>query len=785
MNPKRLKWIIFVACFVAALSVAFWLRSSRPVTISAESPPPSARHTITRELAAEIAQLEAKEQKMNETVWAKEILAEDYGRVFESLWNALNRATNKLDVAASFPVGEIVLPKLAPPQHLANDIQLWQPSDRGPASSAEQWRGLVADAQKRGWQLAQTEFRHNRFETDRAGQPAESHFYFSAHLTNQLRPERAVVDGDLKVIWAAKQTTDDLQPVKTIDASGLAIKTRSGEPPFLLIHSELIEPPRNSSFIDPLIVYDLDGDGFSEIILAAKNLVYRRRARDRYQPEVLCRHEPGLISTALIADFDGDGTADFLCARLDGLVLFNGSRRGSFDEPGRVVWTAPEDLQRPMVLTCGDMDHDGDLDVFLAQYRVPYDDGNMPVPDHDANDGYPAYLLRNDGHGNFSDATASAGLEKKRRRRSYASSFVDLNEDGHPDLVVISDFAGVDLYRNDGHGHFIDVTRQWVAQSKAFGMAHALADFNADGRLDLFMVGMTSPTANRLNHLGLWRSETLLEQPLRGQMTFGNRLYLASHAGGFEQTSLGDSIARSGWSWGCSAFDFDNDGFSDVYIANGMETSGSVRDYESEYWLHDRYVGTSTGNSAAYFYLKGKVTRMRGRGESYGGYERNRLYLNQGAKSFLETGHLMGVALEQDSRGVVDDDLDGDGRVDLLVTGFETWPGTKQTLRIYQNNLEQRGNWIGFRFREEGAGKSPVDAQVKLRHAGGTLVRALVTGDSYRSQHANTVHFGLGKTTRVESVEIRWANGETLTLQDPEVNHYHSVKAPGKVAPLP
>src|SRR5947207_15125749 len=94
------------------------------------------------------------------------------------------------------------------------------------------------------------------------------------------------------------------------------------------------------------------------------------------------------------------------------------------------------------VMTCGDIDADGDLDVFLAQYEEPYANGTTPNPYYDANDGNPCYLLLNDGHGNFNDATIGSGLEKKRQRRSYSASFADLDDDGALDLVVVSDFAG-------------------------------------------------------------------------------------------------------------------------------------------------------------------------------------------------------------------------------------------------------------------------------------------------------------------------------------------------------
>jgi hypothetical protein len=774
------KLVPIILLVLASISVTLFLvRSRRDSAGAVESTNISDR--INQQITAQVAQLEAKERTIAETVWAKEMLAQECGRTIESLWNSLNATTNKLKLIASFPLSEIVLAKWSPAQTVPHAIQLREATGPGRALSAREWRGFVEMIQRSGWQLVQTEFRHNHFEPDETGQPRQSHFYFSAHLVNPALTERAILEGDLIVDWAAKQPGAESVPVKRIDASHLTIKTRPGQPPFQPILLEQIKPLRNAYFIDPLILYDLDGDGRSEIILAAKNLVYRRQDEGRYLPEPLCRFPPALIHTGLIADFDGDGVADFLCAKFDGLVLFKGSAQGTFDQPGRQAWAARPPLINGMFMTCGDIDHDGDLDVFLGQYKVPSLGQVLKPHYYEANDGHPAYLLLNDGRGNFTDATAAAGLEKKQGRRSFSGSFVDLDGDANLDLVVVSDFAGVDLYRNDGQGHFTDVTGAWLAESHAFGMAHALADFDADGRLDLLLIGMSSPTVDRLEHLGLTRPGSSEDRSMRSRMTFGNRLYLArSESAGFEQRTLNDSIARSGWSWGCSAFDFDNDGFPDVYIANGHDSRQSVQDYEPEFWLHDIYVDNSIDDVTATRYFLAKFARTRGQGWSYGGYEKNRLYLNQRGESFVEIGHLMGVALEQDSRNVVADDLDGDGRVDLLVTTFETWPEAKQTLRVYKNTLTDGGKWIGFRFREEPGGNSPVGVRVTLRYGGHSAVRHIVTGDSYRSQHANTVHFGLGEASRVDSVEIRWPDGQVMTLREPAFNRYHSVKSLGK-----
>ncbi|HTL59578.1 MAG TPA: CRTAC1 family protein [Candidatus Limnocylindrales bacterium] len=721
--------------------------------------------------------LQGREEQADKTYWAKEMLAQECGRTFESFWDLINVTTNKLELLARFPLDEIAVPNWDSGQDLPHGIKLYDGRTAGRKLSSAEWRSLVEGFARDGWNLDNIEFRHNRFDPDEQGNPSKSHFYFAARLTNSQKNQRAVLEGDLPVYWAPKGTNDEFQPVQRIDASHLALKTRTGEPPFQPILQETIVTGDKLASIDPLIVYDLDGDGFSEIILAGQNLLYRRNGPDHYERQTLCRHPIQLLKSAVIADFDGDGRADLLCANSQGLFLFKGSSPGTFDDPPLQVWKADPPLRNAMALTCGDIDRDGDLDIFLGQYKVPTLGQILRPNYYDATDSWPSYLLVNDGQGNFTDATEAAGLAAKRGRRVYSASLADLNNDGHPDLVTASDFAGLDVYRNDGQGHFTEVTREWVGEWHGFGMGLALADFNADGRLDLLMIGMPSTTVDRLEHLGLSRPYSADDRGMRSAMTFGNRLLLARSEGGFEQTAMSDSIARSGWSWGGSAFDFDNDGFPDVYIANGLESTQTVREYEPEFWLHDMFVGDEVDDVTASKYFIEKFSRTRGRGWSYGGYEKNRLFLNRAGKSFVEIGHLAGVALEQDCRNVVADDLDGDGRVDLVVTSLEVWPEVKQTMKVFKNSLQDGGHWIGFRFRDEGNGKSPVGARVTIQYGGRNVVREIVNGDSHRSQHANTVHFGVGESSRVESAEIRWTNGKVTSLRDLAVDRYHDISS--------
>jgi hypothetical protein len=289
--------------------------------------------SLSQELVGKLVTLETKEKEISETVWAKELLAEQCGSVLEQLWDSLIVSTNKFNTLASFHAGEVITPKYVLSRATVHGIELHELALDGQTRSIEDWKSFLAGYESQGWWIEGTELRHNRFETDDGGRPKRSYFYCAAHLTNNKHSERAVLEGDLMVEWSIEQTAERFPIVTRVDASRLTLRSRRGEPAFQPIMLEQVKPPEKSYFIDPLILYDLDGDGHSEIILAAKNLVFRRREDGHFESGPLCRHSPGLIFTGLIADFDGDGAADFLCAKFEGLTLFKGSPRGTFLHP--------------------------------------------------------------------------------------------------------------------------------------------------------------------------------------------------------------------------------------------------------------------------------------------------------------------------------------------------------------------------------------------------------------------------------------------------------------------
>lgn len=283
-------------------------------------------------------------------------------------------------------------------------------------------------------------------------------------------------------------------------------------------------------------------------------------------------------------------------------------------------------------------------------------------------------------------------------------------------------------------------------------MAHTVADFNADGRLDVLMIGMNSPTADRLEGTGLNRPYDTSDNGMRAAVTFGNRLFFGTPDGKFRQSAISSQIARTGWSWGPAAGDTDNDGFPDLYIANGHATGASVHDYEPEFWLHDIYIGNSQENSLADTYFRQKFARRGSSGHSYGGHERNRLFLNDSGTNFIEVAHLFGVAMGQDSRNTALQDLDGDGKLDLIVTTFEAYPSTRQTIRFFRNELHVLEQVMAVRLADDK--RTGLTGRIVTDK---TNAFVIVSGESYRTQLPPA--FRIGVPTKGEVI------GETNLFQ--------------------
>lgn len=778
--------LVPAACLLALLGglAAIWLAARRNPPAGAPAAPPD---TEARAAAAAEAflQLEARERQAAAQHWPAELDAERHEDRIVALWDLLNQSADPWEVLAGAVPAGLHLPALASAvAHEAGiTVQRSDPGRPRRTCSADECRAWLA-IQAATWKLAHTRWQLFEHHPATNAHAAWSRVRVTASLERIEPAGRTRLVATLKVNWVPGE---GLSPqAGLVEVEDLEISRRDGPPPFSVWLDEVVAAPRHTPFTDPLIAADLDGDGFSELLLVGAGRRWRNLpdaavpGGRRLAGSLWSSPPPHRIVATLLADVDGDNVSELLAAGGRDLSVQPLDGLGNPTGTPRAAWTATTAMPHPQVLTGGDVDGDGDLDLWLAQYRLPYQGGQFPTPWFDARDGFPGHLLRNDGKGGFTDVTEAAGLAPLRLRRSYSASLLDLDGDGDLDLVNVSDFAGLDVFLNDGSGRFADATDALRLARHSFGMSHAFNDANGDNLPDLLMLGMDSPVASRMMTLGLARGTT--DPPegslaTRAAMVAGNRLYLGAPTAGLVAADEAREapLRGTGWSWGCAWADFNLDGTPDLAVANGHETFASTQDYERQFWKHDLYVAGSRRNPVAELYFRNAGGQRRAAQASYGGWQENALLLSHPDGGWLDAAWLLGAALPQDGRNQVADDLDGDGDLDLAVTTFEQWPVLRQRLIVFRNDLPRSDrNWLGVRLATPAFG-----TRVEVRTAERSFFRWHVAGDSFRSQGAPAFHFGLGKTRPLE-VRLTWPGGRMTTISNPPVNRWLKVSPPGQ-----
>lgn len=713
-------------------------------------------------------------QRLDETVWREEVEAQQYEQFFVSLWDDLRAAEDPLEILSQVSFQDLRVGQPGNPDE--HDWQIYTTQFGQPTRTVSQADYLQScqELRAQGYQIVQTEWHHSRFEISDEGH-ARSVVAIRIDAEKAQSPStRCSITGDIVVEWMDTPDTDSAPRPKSIDACDIRVTKTSAPIGFEIAAKvsmqEIGVPMQNAPAI---IVYDLDRDGLSELLIPSANLVFHNRGDWRFdRHSLMAAPRNSEITASLLADFDGDGRPDLLCAGAGFAQLFRANEHGDFQSPSEDVGSIGNSLAYPSAMTAGDIDSDGDLDVWLAQYKPAYHFGQMPTPYYDANDGFPSFLLINDGQGSFRDKTEDWGLSAKRLRRTYGATLVDLDADNDLDLVVASDYSGLDLYLNEGGNHLRDVTSSLGKHRHCFGMSLTFGDYNLDQRLDFYMTGMASTTARRLEAMGLGRPEYPEHQRMRSVMGYGNRMFL-SKGGGFRQAPFNDQVARTGWSWGSASFDFDNDADVDIYVANGHRSNQTAKDYCSRFWTHDNYTGSSEHDPQFVDFFQ-EVLEKEFSSISWNGFEHNCLLMNKSGSGFKKVGILMGVAFEFDSRNVISDDFDRDGRRDLLVVG--RLPGeTQASIFLIKNNFETDNHWIGLHLYESRPERSPIGARVVVEYGEEAQLSSIVTGDSLYSQHATNVHFGLGPIDSVDRIRVTYSGGASTIIENPEVDIYHSI----------
>jgi hypothetical protein len=411
---------------------------------------------------------------------------------------------------------------------------------------------------------------------------------------------------------------------------------------------------------------------------------------------------------AATGDYDNDGDLDLFVTSFGEDTLFRNNGDGTFADVTKEAGVS--DALWSTSAAFLDYDRDGDLDLFVANYldftiadnKVCHDPvgtrdycsprAYRPVPDR---------LYRNDGRGRFTDVTESAGISKADGN-GLGVAVGDYNGDGWLDLYVANDATANQLWINRRNATFADEGPLSGAALSAAGnpegsMGIASGDFDADGDEDLFVT----------NIIG----ETFV-------------LYVNDGQGGFEDARVRAGLSRptaAFTGFGTDWFDYDNDGWLDLLIANG-----AVNIIESQ-----------RGQQAPY--------RMR-----------NQLFRNTGGGRFDETSAAAGPSLARAeiSRGAAFGDIDNDGDVDVLVTN------NNGPVRLLINQASTKNHWVQVRLQDDGSQRFGLGARVGIERAGKpTLWRRLKTDGSYLSASDARAHAGLGTSPQIDGVIVEWAGG--------------------------
>jgi enediyne biosynthesis protein E4 len=492
-------------------------------------------------------------------------------------------------------------------------------------------------------------------------------------------------------------------------------------------------------------IFDYDNDGWPDIFLvngtrlegfppgeAPSNHLYHNNHDGTFTDVTV---KAGLTATGwgqgvCVGDYDNDGWEDLYVTYYGKSRLYH-NQAGVFTEVAEKAGVAGSGKAWGSGCAFVDYDRDGKLDLIVTNY-VDFDLSTAPAPGQRTTclwKGVPVMcgprglpgakniLYHNKGDGTFEDVTTKAHIDRTDGHYSFSVSTLDFDEDGWPDIYVACDTAPSILYHNNHDGTFSDVA---VTAGAAFnedgreqaGMGTTVADYNGDGHLDIFKTNFSDDTST------LYRNN--------GDGTFTD----ATSAAG-----LGLYTQYLGW--GTMFFDFDNDGWPDLILANGHV-------YPE---VDSQHLGSS--------YKEPRI-----------------LYHNNGDGTFSDVSASAGrgITTPASSRGLAVGDLWNDGRISAVVSNMNARPS------LLVNQIRNANHWTAIRTVGTKSNRDGIGARIIVKAGSRILVDEVRSGSSYISNNDRRVHFGLGTVAQVDWVEIRWPSGLIERFTALGVDAIHTVK---------
>lgn len=439
-----------------------------------------------------------------------------------------------------------------------------------------------------------------------------------------------------------------------------------------------------------------------------------------------------------VGDYDNDGWEDLYVTYYGKNRLFH-NNHGVFTEVAEQAGVAGSGKAWGTGCAFVDYNRDGRLDLMVANY-VKLDIASTPAPGEGTFcvwKGVPVMcgprglpgdqniLYENLGNGKFADVTQKAHIDRTNGKYAFSVATLDYDDDGWPDLYVACDSAPNILYHNNHDGTFSD---EAVTAGVAFnedgreqaGMGVTVGDYNGDGRLDIFKTNFSEDTP------------TLYENA--GDGTFNDVTFKAG---------LGTHMQYLGW--GTMFFDFDNDGWPDLILANGH-----VYPEVAKFNLGSGYL------------------------------ESHLLYHNNGNGTFTDVTSEAGAGITSPAaaRGLAIGDFWNNGQLSIVINNMNAPPS------LLVNSVHSANHWVAFRTVGTRSNRDGIGAKITVHAGKRTLVDEVRSGSSYISQNDLRVHFGLGSATHIESVEVRWPSGLTERFVDVPVDAINTLsEGSGKSMP--
>ncbi|MDN3689452.1 VCBS repeat-containing protein [Cyclobacterium jeungdonense] len=450
------------------------------------------------------------------------------------------------------------------------------------------------------------------------------------------------------------------------------------------------------------------------------------------------------------------------------LLFVNDAMEGdipTFTEMGEAYGLADEGNSTQAVFF--DYDGDGLQDLYVINYPI--------VPSRTSMVEYLTYryaapyhrsdrLYKNEGNGNFIDKTREAGLDKYGL--SLGVSVGDYNQDGWQDLYVSNDFSTPDFfYINNQDGTFTDFNLELTNHTSYFGMGTDAADFNNDGYLDIYQVDMMPKSYRRakenMDSMDPERFYSMVKNDMHHQYSINTlQLHMGNDVNGLPR--FGDigkmaGVSSTDWSWASLFADFDNDGFKDIYVTNGVR-----RDINnSDYFRSDEVQNFDEGNSLD---LTKKIPSEK---------IKNFAFQNKGDLTFTDVSENWGINFNGFSNGVAYADLDNDGDLDLVINNLD------DQASIYENNANQlaTANFLQIELKGDATNPLGLGAKIWLETDSVTQYQELTLTRGFQSSVDPTIHFGIGKAVLVNRIKVLWPNGLQSIVDDAPVNQKITINA--------